>query len=137
MKRLSVSTGVWSTKVVVAIYSVCFLIGTYTHTAWLLNHGFLAHPVPVSVSVYWDALTLLDPVTVVLLWWRPKVGVWLAVGVMASDISINTTMYLMGYFRPLLPNMVPLSLFLQSLFGLFVFVTAPWVYQQPDRGRLS
>jgi hypothetical protein len=44
---------------------------------------------------------------------------------MASDISVNTGVYLAGYFGPPTAHMVPLSLFEQALFGLFVFVTAP------------
>ncbi len=130
MKRLSIPQYPRSVQVIFAIYTVCFLIGTYTHTAWLLRRGFLEHPGPLSVNIYWDTLTLLDPVAAALLWWRPKLGIGLAVGIMASDISINTYMYLAGYFGPPVPNMVPLALFDQALFGLFVFVTAPLVYRQ-------
>lgn len=133
MKRQPISRYPWSIQLVLIIYTVCFLVGTYTHTAGLLRQGFLAFPVPLLIGVYWDALTLLDPVTAALLWWRPKVGVWLAVGVMVSDVSINTYVYLAGYFGPSVPNMVPLSLFDQALFGLFVLVTAPLVYQQVNR----
>ncbi|MDF7811685.1 hypothetical protein [Hymenobacter sp. YC55] len=133
MKRLLITSYPWQIKMVLIIYTVCFLVGTSTHAAGLLRKGFLAFPVPLLVGLYWDALTLIDPVTAALLWWRPKVGLWLAVGVMASDISINTYVYLSGYFGSPVPNMVPLSLFDQALFGLFVFVTAPLVYQHVRR----
>lgn len=73
---------------------------------------------------------MLDPLTVLLLWRRPQVGFWLAVAIMLSDISVNTLVYLAGYFGPPTVNMVPLSLFEQSLFGLFVFTTAPLAYSQ-------
>jgi uncharacterized membrane protein YqaE (UPF0057 family) len=130
MKQPSVGAYPLAVKVVMAIYTVCFLIGTYTHAAGLLSRGFLAQPVPVVIGIYWDTLTLLDPLTAALLWWRPKPGIWLAVGIMASDVSINTCVYLSGYFGPPVPNMIPLSLFDQALFALFVLVTAPWAYQQ-------
>lgn len=110
------------------VYSIGFLAGTYTHAKGILAKGLLATPVPPAIGLYWDALTLLDPLTVLLLWGRPKVGLWLAVAIMGSDISVNTLVYLAGYFGPPTAQMVPLSLFEQSLFGLFVFLTAPLAY---------
>jgi hypothetical protein len=110
------------------VYSIGFLAGTYTHLKGILAHGFLATPVPLAIGVYWDTLTVLDPLTVLLLWRRPKVGLWMAVAIMGSDISVNTLVYLAGYFGPPSAHMVPLSLFEQSLFGLFVFLTAPLAY---------
>ena len=111
-------------------YSLGFLIGTYTHVADLVRNGFLAAPVPLAVGVFWNALTLLDLLVVALLWWRPKAGIWLAVSIMVVDVSVNTTVYLTGYFGPPTPHMVPLTLFDQAMFGLFVLLTAPVAYQR-------
>jgi hypothetical protein len=111
------------------LYSLCFLAGTYTHTKDLVNNGLLAAPVPMVVGVFWNILTLFDPLTVLLLWWRPKAGIWLAAAIMVVDISVNTGVYLAGYYGPPTRHMVPLSLFEQSLFGLFVLVTAPMAHQ--------
>jgi hypothetical protein len=122
--------------VVLGIYSLGFLVGTYTHASGIFAHGFLATPVPLAIGVYWDALTVLDLLTVLLLWWQPPVGRWLAVAIMASDISVNTWVYLTGYFGPPTAHMVPLSLFEQALFGLFIFVTAPLLaasFRQPSQ----
>jgi hypothetical protein len=118
-----------SVLVLLLSYSICLLAGTYTHAKDLLIHGFLAAPVPVAIGLYWNALTLLDPLAVLLLWWRPKLGIVLTAAIMASDLAINTAVYLVGYFGPPTPHLVPLSLFEQSLFGLFVFVTGPLAYQ--------
>ena len=54
-------------RLLFSICSVCFLAGTYTHTTGLVRRGFLAFPVPLSIGVFWDTLTLLDPLTVLLL----------------------------------------------------------------------
>ncbi|TGE12618.1 hypothetical protein [Hymenobacter elongatus] len=123
----------WPVRVVLTIYSGCFLIGTYTHAAGLLRLGWLAAPVPVAIGIYWDALTVLDPLAAVLVWWRPRVGIGLAVVIMASDISVNTYVYLAGYFGPPVAHLVPVTLLEQALFGLFVFVTAPGVYRRTNR----
>ena len=129
MNPLSAATHPRIFKVLFLGYSIGFLVGTYTHAAGLAQHGWLAYPVPLAIGIYWDALTLLDPLTVGLLWWQPKAGLRLALAIMASDISLNTYVYLAGYLGPPVPNMVPLTLFDQTLFGLFLFVTAPLAYQ--------
>ena len=123
-------------KVLLAVYSVGFLVGTYTHARGILTHGLLAAPVPPAIGVYWDTLTLVDPLAVVLLWGRPRAGLWLAVAIMASDLAVNTWVYVAGYFGPPTARLVPLSLFEQALFGLLLFVTAPLVFaalERPDK----
>ena len=129
MNKLRVSDYPTELKLLFTVYSICFLAGTYTHIIDLVNHGFLAAPVPVAIGVYWNALTLLDPLALVLLWWMPKAGIRLALAIMISDLCVNTGTYLTGYFGPPLPSMVPLRLFEQALFGLFLFVTAPLAYR--------
>ena len=124
-------------RILFIVYSFCFLIGTYTHIKDLINNGFLAHPVPLAIGLFWNVLTLLDLLAVLLLWRYPKVGLCLSVTIMAADISVNTLVYLAGYFGPSTPHMVPLSLFEQSLFGLFVFVTAPIAYRALTKMRVA
>lgn len=110
-------------------YSIGFLVGTYTHVADLVRHGFLAAPVPLAIGIFWNVLTLLDPLVVALLWGRPKAGIGLAVAIMVVDVSVNTGVYLAGYLGPPTPRMVPLTLFEQALFGLFGLLTAPVAYR--------
>lgn len=129
MNKLRVSGYPTEVKLLFTIYSICFLVGTYTHTVDLVRHGFLASLVPVAIGVYWNALTLLDPLALVLLWWLPKAGIRLALAIMISDLCVNTGAYLAGYFGPPVLNMVPLRLFEQALFGVFLFVTAPLAYR--------
>ncbi len=112
-------------RLLFGIYSLCFLAGTYTHVAGLLRRGFLASPVPLSIGIFWDALTLLDPLAVLLLWWYPKAGIRLGLAIMVADICVNTHTYLAGYWGPPVPNMIPLNLCCQALFGVFLFATAP------------
>lgn len=129
MNRLRTSDYPRPVTLIFVVYSICFLVGTYTHTAGLVRRGFLAFPVPLAIGVFWDALTVLDPLAVALLWWRPKAGIGLALAIMAADVCVNTATYLAGYLGPPVPNMVPLHLFDQALFGMFVFVTAPLAYR--------
>ena len=120
-------------KALLGVYSVGFLVGTYTHARGILAHGLLAAPVPPAIGVYWDTLTLVDLLAVLLLWWRPRAGLWLALAIMVSDLAVNTWVYVAGYFGPPTARMVPLSLFEQALFGLLLFVTAPLVFAALQR----
>ena len=119
----------WEARIIFAIYSIGLLVGTYTHTRHLVYHGLFHHSAPMALGIYWDALTVIDPLAVLLLWWQPRVGIWLVISIMTSDISLNTHAYLMEYSGPTIANMVPLYLFDQALFGLFVFVTAPFIFR--------
>ena len=112
-------------KAILIIYSLGFLVGTCTHAAGLMKYGFLAYEVPLAINLYWDLLTIADPLTSLLVWIRIKVGLVLAITIMATDIIINSYAYVQGVFGESEPGMIPLSLFVQSMFGLFVFVTAP------------
>lgn len=124
-------------KLIFLLYSIGFVAGTYTHVKDLVENGFLASLVPLAIGLFWNVLTVLDPLTVFLLWWRPKAGIALAVAIMVVDISVNTGTYLAGYFKPPTPHMVPLSLFEQAMFGLFVLLTAPLAYQRLTPGKLG
>ena len=113
------------------IYSVGFLGGTYNHVVGVIRYGlFTVRTAPLGFTIYWDLLTLLDPLAVLLLWPKPRMGIALAVGIMISDISINSYAYSAGYFgvKPM-ADMVPLALLLQSVFGTFIFATAPLAYK--------
>lgn len=126
-----------SYKIILIVYSVGFLVGTCTHTAGIIRQGFLAYPAPLALNIYWDLLTLLDPLTVVLLWTRIKAGIGLALVIMVTDIIINSYAYTQGIFGEPVAGMIPTSLFSQSMFGLFVFATAPVLIDKVGRRKLS
>ncbi len=117
------------TKAILGIYSAGFLVGTSTHVLGIVQDGLLAHRGPLWLNIYWDLLTLLDPLTVLLLWTRIKLGVGLSVLVMVTDISVNTYAYISGYLSEPVPNMIPIPLFLQALFGVFVLTTSSVVLE--------
>ena len=121
-------------KIILAIYSIGFLVGTSTHVLHIIHHGFLVHQAPLFFNLYWDSLTLLDPLTILLLWTRTRLGIGLAVLIMVTDIGINTYAYISGYLSEPVPNTVPMPLFMQSLFGVFVLTTSPVVLKEVANG---
>jgi hypothetical protein len=104
-------------RVILFFYSVGFLIGTYTHLYNIITRGFLSisHLVPWYVNLYWDSLTLFDPLAAILIWFKLRDGLLLAIAIMATDLMINTySYYLSGWFGNVIPGMVPATLLLQS-----------------------
>lgn len=120
----------WAVRILLGIYSVGFLIGTHTHVKGIVAQGFLAQKAPLGFNLYWDSLTFFDPLTVLLLWTKPKLGISLAVGIMLTDIPVNAYTYASGYFGQPLPGMIPFWLLLQSVFATFIWTTAPGMMQK-------
>ena len=74
------------------IYALCLLGAAYNHVLvvaeydWGWDYGGL----PVLVTSFWTALTLIDPLAIVLLFMRPKAGVILTLAIIVVDVTINS-----------------------------------------------
>ena len=71
-----------------------FLVGTSTHLLDLIAGGLDTYGgFPTGLRVYWISLTVLDPLTVLLLLLRRRAGVVLGLAVILSDIAVNWTVF--------------------------------------------
>lgn len=69
---------------------VVLTYGTVVHLVQLLSSGLDQYPeLPGWLRIYFVALTILDPLAAVLLAWRTRAGVVLAVMVLVSDAVSN------------------------------------------------
>lgn len=69
-------------------------MGTSTHVLDLLLGGLAAYEgFPTGVRLFWTALTVLDPVAVVLLVLRRRAGIVVAIAVMIADVTVNWTVF--------------------------------------------
>lgn len=78
-----------------ALFALCLLGATFNHLRAILQHGLLwdyGYGTAISPlsKVYWDTLTVLDPLAAVLLFLEPRTGVRLTVLVIVSDVLHNT-----------------------------------------------
>lgn len=117
------------------IWTLGFVIGTITHALDLFHLGWLPYDFrPLGWNIYWTSLTFLDPLAAVLIWVRaPKVerlGVWLGVLIMASNVLVNGYTYLIGYEEFLF------GLTLQTLFAAFVFF-ASWEHFRATKREIT
>ncbi len=109
------------------IYIIGFFVGTTTHIIDIVNYGLLGYQAPMPFNIYWTSLTIFDPLTIVLLLFKPFWGIILSVLIMVSDISINIYFAVNQYIENGSINIFHLSF--QIPFGLFIFITTPFLWK--------
>ena len=77
------------------LFALCLLAATFNHARAILQHGLLwdygmGSNIALASKVYWDALTILDPLAAMLLFVKPRAGLWLTVAIIVSDVIHNT-----------------------------------------------
>lgn len=77
------------------LFAACLLAATFNHARAILQHGLLwdygyGSRIALASKVYWDLLTLLDPLAAILLFVRPRAGIGLTVAIIVTDIAHNT-----------------------------------------------
>lgn len=126
-------------KVTQLVWVLGYLVGTTTHVVDLVLGGGEPYAgFPAAVRVFWVSLTVVDPLTVVLLLLRRPLGVVLGAVVILADLAVNWTVF------ATVDGLTPFGLINQTLFGVVVLATARplWVWFRgpvgagaPERGR--
>lgn len=110
-------------KAILVVWIVGFLIGTATHVFDLLAGGIDTYAeFPTAVRLFWVCLTILDPVTVVLLALRRSAGIVLALIVILADVAVNWTVFVIFGNFPLF------AVVNQTLFAVLLLTTAPMLW---------
>jgi hypothetical protein len=115
--------------VVFAIYIFGFAYGTRNHIIDIQQDGLLGYTyVPLPINIYWTLLTFLDPLAIILLLFFPFPGMALSVLIMITDLAVNISVTLYYYFQT--GAFSDGRLFLQVVFGLFVFFKVPLAWKR-------
>jgi hypothetical protein len=99
----------------------------------LWQHGWLPYRfAPLPLNAYWTSLTFLDAFAAVLLLWQPRIGLALALLIIASDVALNlfARFYLRLHLRPValaLQLLFFIALFAGTLFGRRTGVAKPTI----------
>ena len=118
-----------TTKALLVLQCIAMLMGTSTHVAWAINHGFLSaeYHAPLLSMLFWDGLTFLDPLAAVLLIVRPRTGLWLTLGIITADVLHNNIYYLEELYQSPQPVLQWLATYWmiagQIAFAVLVFAT--------------
>jgi hypothetical protein len=116
-----------SERIALAVYSVCFLYGTLVHAIDIARGGWLPYRyAPFGANVFWSLLAILDPSAVVLLIYRRRLGLALAVSIMVLDVAVNSYV---TYALPIdkVPRFLPLGL--PTLFCGFVLGSVAFLWR--------
>jgi hypothetical protein len=115
------------------IYALCLLGATYNHAKIAAKYGlFWNYGADFSevTTLFWTSLTIIDPITVILLFWRPNCGVIATAVLMIIDVGTNVWIEF-RYFPPLLHALSQdIQVDEQIAFMLFVFVTAAFAWDR-------
>jgi hypothetical protein len=112
---------------VLAVYIAGFAEGTGDHVRWMAHGGIHAYAgsyPQVPIQVFFVAVIILDPLTVVLVGGVRRAGIWLAAAVMALDMGANW----IGNWSRITgapANLLDTGLWLITAFGIFVLASAP------------
>ncbi|GGC65332.1 hypothetical protein [Undibacterium terreum] len=101
-----------------AIYAVCLTAASYNHAYIVFAYGLQWDygGLPLFVSIFWTALTFIDPLAAFLLLAKPKAGLGLTAAIIVSDVAINAWVGAnYGFHWP--------PFLAQSLFLVFVLAT--------------
>jgi len=74
------------------IYALCLAGATFNHAWTTFQHGLRWDygGLPIFVCTFWTALTFLDPIAIVFLLARPRVGLALTAAIIAADVVVNS-----------------------------------------------
>jgi hypothetical protein len=77
------------------VYAACLAGATCNHVMIHLQFGVLlgalkSEGYSLGTRLFWSSLTLLDPLAVVLLFLRPRLGLALASAIIVSDVAHNS-----------------------------------------------
>jgi hypothetical protein len=77
------------------LFALCLLVATFNHAWFIFLHGpfwdyGFGSKTAWSSKVYWDVLTVVDPLAAILLFAKPRAGLWLTIAIIVSDVLHNT-----------------------------------------------
>ncbi|KAA6215464.1 hypothetical protein CP973_36070 [Streptomyces albofaciens JCM 4342] len=111
---------------VTVVYAIGFAQGACAHLLDLARggiHVYATYP-HVSYEVYFIGLVVLDPLAALLVVRLRRAGVWLACGVMTTDVTANWTGNWPSLQADWAQLLRPVGLLPITLFGLFVVATS-------------
>jgi hypothetical protein len=110
-------------RVVLLLYVSAFAVATACHVFDIVRGGWLPYREhSVGLNIFWTSLTALDPLAIVLLLYRRRLGVALALAIITVDVAVNLTVGTGEYLRT--GRFTFWGLYTQVPVGVFMWGTA-------------
>lgn len=127
----------WPNRLILAVYFVCFSVGSLAHIAQAVMVGFFANdpvnPLPMGFVYVNELFTFLNPLTIVLLIFKRRAGIISALAVVALVFALNLA--LMAWLWTTQQKLHIVWLYLNGTMGLFMLFTAKrlWRAAPPEK----
>ncbi|MBM6446863.1 MULTISPECIES: hypothetical protein [Pseudomonas] len=114
------------------LFAFCLLIATANHIRADFQHGLFwdygyGDSAYWASRVFWGALTFFDPLAVVLLFIKPRMGIILTAAIILADVAHNT------YYVALKQQWLEPFYLSQVAFLIAVFLLSPIVWRRTIR----
>ena len=111
----------------VPVYVAAFAVATICHVLDIVWGGWLPYTkYAFGLNAFWTSLTFLDPLAIVLLVKRRRVGLVLALLIISVDVAVNLSVGLDEFFQS--GRFTFWGLATQIPVGVFMWWTAPRVW---------
>ncbi|WP_223644486.1 hypothetical protein [Corallococcus sp. EGB] len=127
----------WPNRIILAIWFVCFSVGSLVHILVATKYGLFANdpdnPLPMPFVVVNELFTVLNPLTIVLLIFKRRAGILSALGVVALVYVLNLA--LMVWFWTAKQQLYVAWLYLNGSMGVFMALTAKRLWRAAPEAK--
>jgi hypothetical protein len=120
-------------RIVVSLWVCAFVVATVCHVLDIVQGGWLPYRrYALGLNLFWTALTFADPLAVLLLIYRRRTGVYVALSIISIDVAVNSAVGVREFVTS--GHFTFWGLYTQVPVGLFMWATAPMLLRS-ERAR--
>jgi hypothetical protein len=119
-------------RAILLVYVCAFAVGTACHLLDIARGGWLPYrQYSAGLNAFWTSLTFLDPLAILLLIYRMRAGLCLALLIITVDILVNLTVGVSEFLQA--GRFTFWGLYTQIPVGVFMWATAPTMWTTDTR----
>jgi hypothetical protein len=119
-------------RIIVSLWVCAFVVGTVSHVLDIVQGGWLPYSrYALGLNLFWTALTFVDPLAALLLVYRRRAGVYVALSIISIDVAVNAAVGLGEFVKS--GHFTFWGLSTQVPVGVFMWITAPILWRSDER----
>jgi hypothetical protein len=118
--------------IVVSLWVCAFVVATVSHVLDIVQGGWLPYRrYALGLNLFWTALTFADPLAALLLIYRRRAGVYVALSIISIDVAVNSAVGAGEFITS--GHFTFWGLYTQVPVGVFMWTTAPMLWRSDGR----
>jgi len=119
-------------RIIVSLWVCALVVGTVCHVLDIVQGGWLPYRrYALGLNLFWTALTFADPLAVLLLIYRRRAGVYVALFIISIDVAVNSAVGVGEFVKS--GHFTFWGLYTQVPVGVFMWTTAPMLWRSEER----